>query len=91
MTRKRFNMYRDIYNNGEGKRTLEECYKKPSIYKQNALKSCEEKQREFGNTSVGEILTYNHQVFTYGFYAYHHHKEYFVVITKYHITMREVQ
>lgn len=90
MTRRRLYNYYLIHKNAEGYDSIYDCYKKPSILKLNAFKYCEEKARVFGGELNALILTYNQQIFTYGFTHYIKGVKYFTVITKSGLNTQEV-
>lgn len=91
MTRKRLNMYEEIWKSGNGLNCLYDCYKRPSYKKETALDRCLAIKHSFGNTSMGYILTFNRCMFTYGFYAYSPKASYFVVITKTGVHMKPIK
>lgn len=91
MTRRRLYNYYKIHRNCDGFYDIYSCYKRPSTLKLNAFKYCEEKAKLFGGELNAMILTYNQQIFTYGFTHYINGVKYFTVITKSGLNTQEVE
>lgn len=62
------------------KYTLQDCYKKPSIYKKEAFENCKRIMNDVKGHKM-KIVSYNGFIFTVGFYGYINNRLNFFYIT----------